>query len=86
MYAMMCTRSDTSYIVGLVSRYQTNLKRTHWKAIKNSFEISRGQYRLHVMLLRQTPGKCGYPNCTSVSHLKAPGVGTVDQFPYNYYF
>ena len=29
MYAMMCTRPDICYVVGLVSRYQSNLNQKH---------------------------------------------------------
>ena len=34
MYAMMCTRPDICYAVGLVSRYQSNPDQKHWMAIK----------------------------------------------------
>ena len=37
MYAMMCTRPDICYAVGLVSRYQSNPGRDHWKAVKRIF-------------------------------------------------
>ena len=33
MYAMMCTRPDVCYAVGLVSRYQSNLGLGNWKAV-----------------------------------------------------
>ena len=35
MYAMLCTRSDICYLVGMVSRYQSNHGRDHWTAVKN---------------------------------------------------
>ena len=34
MYAMMCTRPDICYVVGLVSRFQSNPGLAHWKAVK----------------------------------------------------
>jgi len=34
MYAMLCTRLDICFAVGLVSRYQSNLGPTHWQAVK----------------------------------------------------
>ena len=34
MYAMMCTRPDICYAVGLVSRYQSNPGYKHWNAVK----------------------------------------------------
>ena len=33
MYAMMCTRPDICYAVGLVSRYQSNPGYKHWNAV-----------------------------------------------------
>ena len=30
MYAMMCTRPDICYAVGIASRYQSNLGLAHW--------------------------------------------------------
>ena len=35
IYAMLCTRSDIFYLVGMVSRYQSNLGRDHWTTVKN---------------------------------------------------
>ena len=37
MYAMMSTRPDICYAVGLVSRYQSNLGKAHWQAVKRIF-------------------------------------------------
>ena len=34
MYAMVCTRPDITYIVGVVSNYIGNLGRQYWEAIK----------------------------------------------------
>ncbi|CAL5374326.1 unnamed protein product [Camellia sinensis] len=42
MYAMMCTRPDICYAVGLVSRYQSNPGRAHWKAVKRILRYLRG--------------------------------------------
>jgi hypothetical protein len=30
MYAMMCTRPDISFVVGMMSRYQANPGQSHW--------------------------------------------------------
>jgi hypothetical protein len=35
MYAMLCTRPDICYAVGMVSRYQSNPGQGHWTAVKN---------------------------------------------------
>ena len=34
MYAMICTRSDVAYSLGVVSRYQSDLGENHWKVAK----------------------------------------------------
>lgn len=35
MYAMLCTRPDICYAVGVVSRYQSNPGQEHWVAVKH---------------------------------------------------
>lgn len=35
MYAMLCTRPDIYFTVGMVSRYQSNLGQEHWTAVKH---------------------------------------------------
>ena len=35
MYAMLCTRPDICFAVGMVSRYQSNPGREHWIAVKH---------------------------------------------------
>ena len=42
MYAMMCTHLDICFAVGLVSRYQSNPGREHWKAIKRIMRYLKG--------------------------------------------
>jgi hypothetical protein len=37
MYAMMSTRPDICYAVGLVGRYQSNPGKAHWQAVKRLF-------------------------------------------------
>ncbi|CAA0832955.1 Uncharacterized mitochondrial protein AtMg00810, partial [Striga hermonthica] len=41
MYAMLCTRPDISYVVGLVARYQSNPGREHWSAVKHILKYLR---------------------------------------------
>ena len=38
MYAMFFTRLDICYLVGMVSRYQSNPRPKHWQAIKHIFK------------------------------------------------
>ena len=35
MYAMLCTRPDTCFVVGMVSKYQSNPGQEHWTAVKH---------------------------------------------------
>ena len=42
MYAMLCTRPDICFAVGLVSRYQSNPGPTHWQAVKRIMHYLRG--------------------------------------------
>ena len=35
MYAMLCTRPDISFVVGVMSRYQSNPGMKHWTTINH---------------------------------------------------
>ena len=41
MYAMLCTRLDICFEVGVVSRYQSNLGLKHWTAVKHILKYLR---------------------------------------------
>ena len=41
MYAMMCTRPDICFAVGMVSRYQSDPSEEHWIAVKYIFKYLR---------------------------------------------
>ena len=42
MYAMLCTRPDICFAVGLVSRYQSNPGLIHWQAVRRIMCYLRG--------------------------------------------
>ena len=42
MYAILCTRPDICYVVGLVSRYQYSPGEAHWKAVKRILRYLKG--------------------------------------------
>ena len=42
MYAMLCTRPDICYAVGLVSRFQSNPGVAHWQAVKRILRYLKG--------------------------------------------
>src|SRR4051812_49075877 len=41
MYAMICTRTDVSYALSAMSRYQSNPGESHWTAVKNILKYLR---------------------------------------------
>jgi hypothetical protein len=42
MYALMCTRSDISFVVRMVSKYYSNPGKSHWKAVKRILRYLKG--------------------------------------------
>jgi hypothetical protein len=48
MYAMVCTRPDIAYAVGVVSRYLANPGKEHWAAVKWILRYLRGSSRLSL--------------------------------------
>ena len=52
MYAMVCTRSDIAYVVGLVSQFKSNLDKQHWVVVMWILRYLRGTstVRLHFGL------------------------------------
>ena len=41
MYAMLCTRPDICFAVGMVNRYQSDPGEEHWIAVKHIFKYLR---------------------------------------------
>ena len=41
MYAMLCTRPDICFVIGMVSRYQSDPGEEHWIAVKHIFKYLR---------------------------------------------
>ena len=64
IYAMLCTRPDICFAVGLVSRYQSNPGREHWKAVKR--------------ILRYLKGTMDYCLCYQGSNLRLIGYSDAD--------
>ena len=48
MYAMVCTRPDLAYAVGVVSRFISNPGREHWNAVKWILRYLRGTSDLKI--------------------------------------
>ena len=34
MYAMVCSKSDLAYVIGMISRFMSNSGKEHWNAMK----------------------------------------------------
>ena len=51
MYAMLCTRPDICYTVGLVSRYQSSPGPYHWKVVKRILRYLRGTMDLSYAIV-----------------------------------
>jgi hypothetical protein len=48
MYAMLFTRPDLCYAVGILSRYQVNPGETHWKQLRNVLRYVKGTMDYHL--------------------------------------
>ena len=46
MYAMVCTRPDIGYAIGVVSRFMSNTGREHWAAVKWILQYLKGTLSL----------------------------------------
>ena len=62
MYAMVCTRPDIAYAVGVVSRFLSNLGRQHWETVKWIMRYLRGTSNLKLTFGSGKPVFVGYTN------------------------
>ena len=60
MYAMVCTRPDIAYAVGVVSRFLSNPGRQHWEAVKWIMRYLRGTSKLKLTFGSGKPVLIGY--------------------------
>ena len=60
MYAMVCTRPDIAYAVGVVSRFLSNPGRQHWEAVKWIMRYLRGTSKLKFTFGSGKPVLIGY--------------------------
>ena len=60
MYAMVCTRLDIAYAVGVVSRFLSNPGRQHWEAIKWIMRYLRDTSNLKLTFGSGKPVLVGY--------------------------
>ena len=48
IYAMICTRLDIAYAVGVVNRYMENPSKKHWEAVKGILQYLKGKRNMHI--------------------------------------
>jgi hypothetical protein len=60
MYAMVCTRPDIAYAVGVVSRFLSNPGEKHWEAVKWILRYLRGTSKLGITFGNGEPMLVGY--------------------------
>jgi hypothetical protein len=60
MYAMVCSRSDLSHAMSLVSRYKANPGKEHWNAVQWIFRYLRGTSKACLKFGRTGGGLVGY--------------------------
>ena len=62
MYAMVCTRLNIGYAIGVVSRYMSNPQREHWAAVKWILRYLRGTSSVCPRFGLHNPTLEGYTN------------------------
>ena len=57
MYAMMCTRSDLSQAVSIISRYMHDPEKGHWEAVKWILQYIKGTIDVGLVFEKDSTGK-----------------------------
>ena len=60
MYAMICTRPDIAFAVGVVSRYMSNPGKKHWEAVKGLMRYLKGTKDLGICFGGEDARVLGY--------------------------
>jgi len=60
MYAMVCTRPDLAYAVGVVSQFMSNLGEAHWATVKWILRYLRGTFKICLCFGNGDPVLHGY--------------------------
>ena len=66
MYAIVCTRLDIAYVVGVVSNFLSNPRRLHWEAVKWIMRYLRDTSKLKLTFGSGKPVLIGYTNSNRV--------------------
>ena len=60
VYAMVCTCSDISHAVGVISRFLANPGKAHWEAVKWIFRYLRGTSKVCLSFGESEPSRESY--------------------------
>ena len=60
VYAMICTRLDIAYVVGVVSQYMSNPGKKHWEAVKGVMRYLNGTKELCICFGNKEACVLGY--------------------------
>ncbi|KAL9268540.1 Retrovirus-related Pol polyprotein from transposon TNT 1-94-like protein, partial [Drosera capensis] len=69
MYAMVCTRPDIAYAVGVVSRFLSNPGKQHWEAVKWILRYLKGTSKLCLSFGKGEPVLEGYTDADMAGDL-----------------
>ena len=69
MYAMICTRPDIAYAVGVVSRYMSNPGKKHWEAMKGVMRYLNGAKELCICFGNKEACVLGYTDVDYVGDM-----------------
>ena len=67
MYAMLCTRPDMCFVVGMVSRYQSNPGLEHWTVVKHILKYLKRTKDYMLMYGKDELIPVGYTNSEFIS-------------------
>ena len=69
MYAMICTRPNIAFVVGVVSRYMSNPSKKHWEAVKGIMRYLNGTRKLCICFGRNGACVFGYTSADYVGNM-----------------
>lgn len=69
MYAMIATRPDITFVVGVVSWYMANLGRRHWEAVKCIMRYMKGTKEMYICFGRGDFHVLGYTYSDYARHV-----------------
>jgi len=67
MYAMLCTRPDICFAVGMVSRFQSNPGQDHWTAVKHILKYLKRTKDYMLVYQSDSLEPCGYTDSDFMS-------------------